>query len=79
MSKADEMLIDLKYEVLVETNKKIQYEYTGLFFDREIIFDLTDNSVLCEISTGKSMPISIKELEAITLKCVELRMDRRRR
>lgn len=79
MSKADEILIDMKYEIIVETNQKIQYEYTGLYFDREIIFDLTDKSVLCELSTGESMSMTMQELQAITLKCVELRLDRRRK
>lgn len=72
MSKADEMLVDLKYEIIVETNQKIQYEYTGLYFDREIIFDLTDKSVLCELSTGESMSVTMQELQAINLKCREL-------
>lgn len=79
MSKADKMLIDMKYEILVETNQKIQYEYTGLYFDREIIFDLTDKSVLCELSTGESMSVTMQELKAINEKVKELRLDRRRR
>lgn len=72
MSKADKIFIDMKYEILVETNQKIQYEYTGLYFDREIIFDLTDKSVLCELSTGESMSVTMEELQAINLKCREL-------
>ncbi len=79
MSKADEILIDMKYEIIVETNQKIQYEYTGLYFDREIIFDLTDKSVLCELSTGESMSMTMQELQVINLKCRELRLDRRKR
>ena len=79
MSKAEEILTDMKYEIIVETNQKIQYEHTGLYFDREIIFDLTDKSVLCELSTGESMSMTMQELQAINLKVKELRLDRRRR
>lgn len=79
MSKANEIFTDLKYEIIVETNRKIQYEYTGLYFDREIIFNLTDKSVLCELSTGESMSMTMQELKAINLKVKELRLDRRRR
>lgn len=73
---ADEMLINMKYEIIVETNQKIQYEFTGLYFDREIIFDLTDKSILCELSTGESMSMTMQELQAINQKCKELRMDK---
>ena len=79
MSEADRIFIDMKYEILVETNQKIQYEHEGLYFDREIIFDLTDKSVLCELSTGESMSMTMQELQAINLKVKELRLDRRRR
>ena len=79
LSKVDEILTDVKYEIIVETNQKIQYEYTGLYFDREIIFDLTDKSVLCELSTGESMSMTMQELQAINEKVKELRLDRRRR
>lgn len=74
---ADEMFLKMGYEIIVENNIKIQYEYTGQFFDKEIIFELIDKRVVTELSTGESCGISMQELAAINKKVEELRFEQR--
>jgi hypothetical protein len=74
---ADEMFLKMRYEIIVESNTKIQYEYTGQFFDKEIIFELIDKRVVMELSTGESCGMSMQELAAINKKVEELRLEQR--
>lgn len=72
MSKADEMFKKLGYKKNFEDKYRANYENTG--YETIINFD-NDIKEIRIWNNG----INMQELEAITLKCVELRLDRRRR
>ena len=72
MSKADEMFEKLGYKKNFEDKYRANYENTG--YETIINFD-NDIKEIRIWNNG----INMQELEAITLKCVELRLDRRRR
>ena len=73
MSEADKMFEELGYEKIIENNIEILYEKERRFWDKEISFDLIDKQVTVEMSTGDSEPITIQELQAINMKCKELK------
>ena len=72
MSKADELFKSLGYKKNFEDKYRANYENTG--YETIINFD-NDIKEIRIWNNG----INMQELEAITLKCVELRLDRRRR
>lgn len=69
---ADEMLEELGYEIIIKNKDIIEYEFSGIYMDNEIKFDITEKTVLREYSNGDSKEISMQELQAINLKCKEL-------
>jgi len=77
LSKADELFENMGYEKdksynLISYEKDIgQYLYT-------IVFDTT-NKTFYKGSTCQDEAITMLELQAINLKCRELRLDRRRK
>lgn len=72
MSEADEMFEKLGYKKNFEDKYRVNYENTG--YETIINFD-NDIKEIRIWNNG----INMQELEAITLKCVELRLDRGRR
>ena len=72
MSEADEMFKELGYEILINNNLYIQYEFEGIYMDNEIKFDLKGKTILKEYSCGESREITMQELQAINEKCKEL-------
>ena len=72
MSEADKLLKELDYEKIIENNIKILYEKEGLYWDKEISFNLIDKQVTVEMSTGDSEHITMQELQVINKKCKEL-------
>ena len=77
MSKADEMFDDLGYEIVIKNGNYIKY----LKDDDNVYYFLKEVKEFYKSGEYDGMcgNITMKELEAITIKCVELRLDRRRR
>lgn len=73
MSKADEMFEKLGY-IKDDTGNELIYQKNN----HEICFYLNRQNFDCGCGIGREF-ITMQELEAITLKCVELRLVRRRR
>lgn len=69
---ADEMFEEMGYEIIIKNKDIIQYEFSGIYMDNEITFDIKGKTVLREYSNGDSKEISMQELQAINLKCKEL-------
>ena len=72
MSEADRMFEKLGYEKIIENNIEILYKKERRLWDKEISFDLVEKHMRAEMSVGYSEPITMQELKAINLKCVEL-------
>lgn len=83
MSEADGLLLQQDYEKKHEDEYEIKYESNttemGETFNFILLFAKKAKMVFHEDKDGDSVGIDMKLLEAITLKCVELRLDRRRR
>lgn len=73
MSEADKMFEELGYEKIIENNIEILYEKERRFWDKEISFDLIDRQIRVEMGAGDSEPITMQELQAINMKCKELK------
>lgn len=69
---ADEMFEELGYEIIENNKTTLNYEKEGLYMDKEIVFELLDESVTAGYGTGECCHISIQELQAINKKCQEL-------
>lgn len=67
--KADEMFKKLEY--VIKKNKRNSIVYINHFLEK-IEFDLDNKGIICETQTGASLPINIKELQAINEKVKEL-------
>ena len=83
MSKADEILLQQDYEKKYEDEYEVTYESNttvmGETFNFILLFAKKAKIFFHNDKNGNSIGIDMKLLEAITLKCVELRLDRRRR
>lgn len=78
MSKADEMFKELGYKKSLDNEYELEYYIYDIYFT----FDKEKKTIQKRVEFDYkclAKPITMQELEAITLKCVELRMDRRRR
>ncbi len=73
MSKADEMFEELGYEIIINDNETLNYEKTGLYIDKEIVFEKLDKGFSVGFSTGENCHITILELQAINEKVKELK------
>ena len=72
MSKADEMFERLGYEIIINDNITLNYEKTGVYMDREIVFELLDKSIFVGYGNEECCLITIQELQAINEKVKEL-------
>ena len=72
MSKADKMFEELGYEIIVNDNETLNYEKTGLYVDKEIVFEKLDKEFSVGFSTGENCHITMQELQAINEKVKEL-------
>lgn len=83
MSEADELLLQQDYEKKYEDEYEVKYESNttvmGETFNFILLFAKKAKMFFHKDKDGNSIGIGMKLLEAITLKCVELRLDRRRR
>ena len=83
MSEADELLFKQDYKMKYEDEFEIKYESNtklmGESFNHILLFAKKAKLVFHEDKDGYTTGIDMKLLEAITIKCVELRLDRRRR
>ena len=72
MSKADEKFKELGSEIIVNDNETLNYEKTGLYVDKEIVFEKLDKEFSVGFSTGENCHITMQELKAINEKVKEL-------
>ncbi len=78
-SEADKLFEELGYKKDDREDCWLEYNREQFEVEKKIAFEKNNHVFFVETKTGESMPVATKELEAITLKCVELRLDRRRR
>lgn len=79
MSKADEMFEKLGYEKYESAKYSGYYQYDKNDNTICILFIKNKKAVALRYDGSNAPAMTMQELQAITLKCVELRLDRRRR
>jgi hypothetical protein len=83
MSEADDLLLQQDYVKKYEDEYEIRYESNtavmGESFNFILLFAKKAKMFFHKDKDCNSIGIDMKLLKAITLKCVELRLDRRRR
>lgn len=78
-SEADKLFEELGYKKNDREDCWLEYNREQFEVEKKIAFEKNNHVFFVENKIGESMPVDIKELEAIIIKCVEFRLDRRRR